>query len=395
MLDLAGQRLGLWENCMLFGRMRDRMREQRAFLKTLPWDLRMVLLTGVFCTFSALGLITDLSNGGRSGPWWTAAIGGIESGLMAVGVVLAVTLRPWMFILAIGAHVGYVWLMRKIVPGVPRNLPIDENRMGWVAAAAMMCLALGYSFFALFMRRESRRTAHLRAEMNLARRIHETLVPEISMTHGRLSAFGRSLASTEMGGDLIDAIQGDGHVDLVIADVSGHGVRAGVIMGMCKAALRMRRTSRVPLSELFGDLNRVVTEVADVGMFVTFACLRFEDSGVVRVAMGGHPPILVHRARAGKIEQIDNERLPLGISIDEVYTERVVDAAPGDTFLMYTDGITEVAGADGRNFGTERVALVAEKTIGGTLQSIYDALAKTAAEHGARLDDQSVLLARL
>ncbi len=76
--------------------------------------------------------------------------------------------------------------------------------------------------------------------MRLARQIHETLVPPIDYEDERIEVFGLSRASAAMGGDLVDLVHRDGSLDVYLADVSGHGVRAGVVMGMLKAAIRMR-----------------------------------------------------------------------------------------------------------------------------------------------------------
>ncbi len=82
-----------------------------------------------------------------------------------------------------------------------------------------------------------------------------------------------------MGGDIIDAVCGDHTVDVYLADVSGHGVGAGIVMSMVKGAIRMRLRAGGSLPALAADLNAVLTELTRDDMFATFAAVRASPQG--------------------------------------------------------------------------------------------------------------------
>ena len=79
----------------------------------------------------------------------------------------------------------------------------------------------------------------MQTELALAHAIQATLVPTLSSQVGRFEGYGKSIPSTEMGGDLIDAVESDGTLLAYIADISGHGLAAGQLMGMLKTAMRV------------------------------------------------------------------------------------------------------------------------------------------------------------
>ena len=105
--------------------------------------------------------------------------------------------------------------------------------------AVIAAIAFGYVLFVVFISRRGREAVRLMTEVALAQEIHASLVPALQHADDRLQVDASSTASGEMGGDLVDMVERGATTDLVLADVSGHGVKAGVVMGMVKAALRM------------------------------------------------------------------------------------------------------------------------------------------------------------
>src|ERR1700719_5207108 len=94
----------------------------------------------------------------------------------------------------------------------------------------------------------------------------------------RFEVYGQSIPSTEMGGDLIDAVESDGTLVGYVADISGHGLAAGQLMGMLKTALRLAVQFRqMPVAAL-ESVDRVLPDLKEPEMFATLALLRFDGS---------------------------------------------------------------------------------------------------------------------
>ncbi|HYE20053.1 MAG TPA: PP2C family protein-serine/threonine phosphatase [Tepidisphaeraceae bacterium] len=162
--------------------------------------------------------------------------------------------------------------------------------------------------------------------------------------------------STRAGGDYYDFFRlHDGRWGILIADVSGHGTPAAVIMAVTHSIAHMMDDAPDPPSKLLGHVNRHLTDryTMGSGTFVT-ALYAIYDPAARRLAWAaaGHPPIrLVRNGVAGAID--GEHRLPLGIDRDEQYVDSEYDLRVGDTLVLYTDGITEARNPRGDMF-TER-----------------------------------------
>jgi serine phosphatase RsbU (regulator of sigma subunit) len=96
-------------------------------------------------------------------------------------------------------------------------------------------VTLGYMVFFTFISTEGKKYVRLRTEIELAERVQARLVPVFEMIVARLAICGKSVPSSSVGGDLVDAVAFDGSVTCYLADVSGHGIAAGVLMSMVKS----------------------------------------------------------------------------------------------------------------------------------------------------------------
>lgn len=273
-------------------------------------------------------------------------------------------------------------------PGIGIPVPTAEG------VFMLLCLIAGYVLFVMFIDGEGRRQLRLRTEMDLAAKIHASLVPDIAIDTPQAEVFGRSIASSEMGGDLIDVIARDGRLDVYLGDVSGHGVRAGVIMGAVKSALRTATLEgRQDIGSVMGTLNRVVGDLTEPDMFATFAALRLEG-GRVWCAMAGHPPVFIVSSD-GEVRSIDSESLPIGIIDAETFESREIECQPGDLVVIYTDGLTETADAQGRMLGIDGLRELVKQHASGSLAGVYDAIMGAIEAHGEQNDDRTLLLVRV
>jgi serine phosphatase RsbU (regulator of sigma subunit) len=256
----------------------------------------------------------------------------------------------------------------------------------------LVLIAAGYIFFIRFIGTEGAEQLRLRTEVNLAREIHEVLVPPVHATHGRLEIFGRSVASSEVGGDLLDVFEGDHGVVVTVADVSGHGVAAGTMMAMMKSAARVKLMDGAKLDTLVQNLNRVMFQLKGDGMFATISALRFHPDGAVEVAVAGHLPLL--RVRGTAVDVLPNEHVPLGILEDASFWSRDLHAEPGDVFVLITDGLTEVENARGEELGWERIRDIVVAMSSRPLADIHAAVMDAVTAHGRQEDDQTLVLVR-
>ena len=179
-----------------------------------------------------------------------------------------------------------------------------------------------------------------------------------------------------------------------VADVSGHGVAAGLVMGMVKSAGRMRLRGGEPLDGLLTLLNVVLFDLKSPTMFVTFAGLQFDATGGLRFSVAGHLPILYYRSTSGTIFELSMRQLPLAIFSDSAFTSETVVYEPGDLFVILTDGLTEVFDARDQEFGFERVKSIIRDNGAASLEIIEERLMTAIRGHGGQLDDQTLLLIR-
>ena len=178
-----------------------------------------------------------------------------------------------------------------------------------------------------------------------------------------------------------------------LVDVSGHGVRAGVLMGMVKSAARMALRRPLPLARWITEVSEVLHPLRASSMYATAAAVQAGPAGL-SFTVAGHLPILRVRAADGAIEEHTIPQVPLAMFDDREFAEAPLACEPGDLLVLVTDGLTEVFDARDRELGLDAVkALVAERR-SDPLAGIADALVAAARAHGPQQDDQTVLLLR-
>src|SRR5258708_4945330 len=173
-----------------------------------------------------------------------------------------------------------------------------------------------YSLVVTFIRKEGARFFGQMAEVRLAGEVHRALVPEISWRKDGFEIYGSSVPNGQMGGDLVDVVEGKAGWLAYVADVCGHGVPAGMVMAMVKSAARMGATEGTIVTGLLPNLNRVMASVSAPNMFVTFACIAGNSSSDLQFSLAGHLPILHYHKKTGTVEERTIANLPLAISPD-------------------------------------------------------------------------------
>lgn len=351
-----------------------------------------MLLTAIFFSFSSIGFIVDILGSGKLLIWELFVQVGF-SGLVAIGYVHFFT-RNWKFFpLVILFQVAFIFFIPK---GGGEELVGDalKSRLLLDGLGAMAVVVLSYVFFVIFISSEGRKQFSLQTEMNLAREMHAVLVPDISFRNRELEIYGRSIPAEEVGGDLLDVYQKDSSVTAYIADVSGHGVAAGLLMGMFKSAMHSNLQKNLPLTEILNETNRALYRLKKRAMFLTCACIRFSGNRAAEFSVAGHLPILHYRAQPGSVEQLILKQIPLSVKADFQFITDEVNYSPGDLFVLLTDGLIEVTNRKDKEFGLERFQEIILQNRRQPLNELFDAILKEINQHGAKKDDQTLMLIR-
>jgi Stage II sporulation protein E (SpoIIE) len=375
----------------------------RPFLKTIPRKSLAVFLLGVFCIFSTFGIASDILDMGRE-PVLHYILGVLLAGSFSIIYALCgFILRKdfWKAFLPIFAvHFLLMNVLAQVLPAAPRLVQMDaseiarlHNRLTFDALAVVAAMALGYAFFLFVFITEGRRYFRVHAEMALAAEIHHVIVPAIDTKMGAFEFYGRSVPSSEVGGDLIDVAGSEENWVAYLADVSGHGVAPGVVMGMVKSAARMLLSSGDDSRHLMTRLNEVLYPLKKPDMFATF-CFVAKCGDGLRVGLAGHPAILKFSARTGEITSLEGPNMPLGILPEGEFVTSEIQAENGEMFALYTDGFLEAANAAGEEFGMARLEAELRAHGKGRLDAVYRSVQESVARHGAQFDDQSLLLIR-
>jgi hypothetical protein len=375
----------------------------KTYWKSVPPKSLVGFLLGVFLLFSTIGIASDIAQMGRQ-PMLRFVLSVLLSGVFPVFYAfLGFALRKqfWKGVLPLFAvHFILMNVLANWFPDMPEPAQMGavditqlQRRLSFDALSIMAAVGLGYGCFLYVTITEFRRYFRVHAEMELAGEIHRVLVPAIDTKIGSFEFYGRSSPSGEVGGDLIDLAGMEDHWVAYVADVSGHGVAPGVVMGMVKSASRMLLSSGGDTEHLMLRLNEVLYPLKTPEMFVTF-CFLARKGDALQVGLAGHPAILHFSARTSEVKQWECPNMPLGILPCGEFVTSEVRAERGDIFALYTDGLLETANAAGEEFGIKRLEAELQKGGNEPLEVICRSIQESIARHGAQFDDQSLILVR-
>jgi sigma-B regulation protein RsbU (phosphoserine phosphatase) len=206
------------------------------------------------------------------------------------------------------------------------------------------------------LHRESLAKTLLEEELNFARRVQQSFLPDRFPPLPPFDLQGLNLPSKFVSGDYYDVLPvGDDEFLIAIGDVSGKGVPAALLMSMLRAALHSRAREPSSLSEIMVALNQLIHESTSEREFVTLFLARIDRRQLTLVySNGGHNPPLLRR-RNGSIERLERGGLLLGAFGVADFEEGEVTLEPDDILILYTDGLTDAAGQDGAMFGDQRL----------------------------------------
>jgi predicted ATPase/class 3 adenylate cyclase len=322
----------------------------------------------------------------------------------AIGLIIPVGLR-WQW-----ARMLKDWADSVILRGEPEDLQLAQNLLRQSEELFKQLKAPEYahrverSLQAITTESLAQAAAHQRVskELALAGRIQESFLPGTpSLLAGwQLAATLKPAHLTS--GDFYDFIPLPGNrLGILIGDVADKGMGAALFMTLSRTLIRTyaRDLSDRP-EEVFASVNRRMLEDSSVGLFVTaFYGVLDMERGVMNYVNAGHnPPLLLHAGRPDHLTSLTRTGIPLGVFTEATWGPVQLQIKPGDTLLLYTDGVTEAQNGDDEFFGEERLqdAFYAYgKDMAKTVHDIQEGLIEAITRFGGaspRLDDIALIL---
>ncbi|MCY3554727.1 MAG: SpoIIE family protein phosphatase [Gemmatimonadetes bacterium] len=209
-------------------------------------------------------------------------------------------------------------------------------------------------------------------ELALAGEIQAGLLPGERYAFHTLACAGAHVSCEEIGGDYYDFIPyGEDVLTVTIADVTGHGPSSALLMVACKTMLTTLIDIGVPLVERVGRLNEYILHHSSVSQFITFFHADIDTrANTLRYCNAGHnPPMLL--SQDGPVQKLHSVAPPLGIA-DVSFEVESVRFEPGTKLVMYTDGVTEAANAEGELYEEQRLESLLTKHRGQDAGALKD-----------------------
>ncbi len=220
---------------------------------------------------------------------------------------------------------------------------------------------------------EERAKRHLEEELDVARRIQQSLMPRRLPSEGWFVVCGSSEPSHRVGGDYFDVVAiGPDTWSLVVADVSGKGVSSALLASFLQGVfLSASSTTNIP--EVLSRINSFLNDRAEHGKYATMFYSKLDSSGHLTYANAGHcAPLLVRKT--GLIERLDANSMPVGLLAGTSFSLDHRDLSPGDRIVLYTDGITEAQNDRGQLFGRKRLREAVQRAVGATCAELHRAI---------------------
>jgi hypothetical protein len=368
-------------------------RERRRYWQRLPAQRAAKLFAALFFVLSGVAFFLDLLAGGVY-PLWGVLLLAVTLGGVRVVTILIEVRRPRFMIVPMFVILAAFLLFARL-PRQPRSREFTRQRIAMDGTCLFVTSMLGYRLFLSFATTEGIAHVALQTELSFAHAIQSTLVPPISYCRRGLDVFGCTVPSAKVGGDLVDLVADGDKVFVYLADVSGHGISAGILMGMLKTAIRQAWLTQQPLPALLASVNAVLPAVKEPEMYATLAALRFDASSQVEISIAGHPPILHYHQKSQDINPCAMQQYPLGLVAEPGYVSAQISCDPGDLFVVVSDGLLETVNADDEEFGLARLGKSVVAHAPERLPEIYEALMHAVSDFGEQRDDRTVLIIRI
>lgn len=238
----------------------------------------------------------------------------------------------------------------------------------------------------------------LEKELAIARDIQRSFLPAAAPRVPGFDLAGTSISHDQVGGDYYDYIKvSDTRLGLAVADVSGKGIPAALLMAGFRMCLLAEIRNEFAIRAVMRKVNRLLHESTDRGKFVTafYGVLDWRNGMLIFSNAGHNPPLLIRAD--GTTEPLSEGGVALGVLEDTHYEERPLAIASGDVCVLYTDGVSEAESENGEQFGPERIEQIVRAnpthTARELLQDLVAAVLDWTGEKGPG-DDLTLLVMR-
>jgi phosphoserine phosphatase RsbU/P len=241
-----------------------------------------------------------------------------------------------------------------------------------------------------------RERQRLEQEINIARDIQQALLPRNFRNYPHLSVSGCNFPCLSVGGDYFDVFPlSDNRTAFLLADVSGKGLGAALLTTMLQGALSGMTLGTDP-ARVFNHINRFLCDHSEVGRYATMFFGTLDEQGHLEYINAGHPsPFLIRRGVAE--EAFTEGSFPVGLVPEAEYTAVCLKLEPGDTLVLFSDGVTEAMDPNEQLFGVPRL----REVLTGHSETALDQLQKSVLESvenfsrgASQADDLTLLLVR-
>ena len=210
------------------------------------------------------------------------------------------------------------------------------------------------------IRRVTAEKERIEAELDMASRIQGSQLPRLFPPFPDRKEFGLFASMTpakEVGGDFYDFFMIDhDHMGFVMADVSGKGVPAALLMMVSRVLIKSGLQNGKGPAETLSSVNNQLCESNEADFFVTVWCAVLEIStGKGIAANAGHEHPVIRRAGGDYELQVYRHSMPVGAMKDIPFRQHAFQLNPGDSFFVYTDGVPEATNGEKELYGTERM----------------------------------------
>jgi serine phosphatase RsbU (regulator of sigma subunit) len=244
--------------------------------------------------------------------------------------------------------------------------------------------------------------AAMERDLSIAREIQMGILPaDLSpCTKGTgLDIFAMMEPAKQVGGDLYEVLRVDeDHVVVVVGDVSGKGIPAALFMAVTVTLVRTMAREGLAPEEILRRLNDELAAQNPRGMYVTMACLAFDlRSGQVTGASAGHGPLILLRADQTSRPVFPSTGMVAGLFPDRPFTCEYLQLKPGDTLVLFTDGVTDAADTQAETYGDERVLECLQSAPGRSARETVETLLGAVREFSAgapQFDDITLMAVR-
>jgi len=233
----------------------------------------------------------------------------------------------------------------------------------YVFIIAFACVQVSQSGRKMIERQKelSEEGSRIESELNIAKGIQKNMLPStfpVFPEYKEFDIYASMTPAKEVGGDFYDMFLVDkNHLAMVIADVSGKGVPAALIMMTARTLIKNTALNGYPVDEVYNKVNSMLCEGNTLNHFVTswFGILDI-TSGKLEFVNAGHNPPLIYRKNDNRFEYLKTRpNLILAAMEDTKYTKNEMFLEPGDKLFLYTDGVTEASNENSELYGEERL----------------------------------------